>query len=220
MGAAQPAHDRPRPAAPVPRARRQPPRRPRRRGRLLAAGLALVLVAALVPQALADPDDGGMPSSESFEAGTFQAPEAVDTGGDENSVPVAPAQDREVADAGDLPTGGEEQPRQDPAPPVVAELRPEDQQRDGQPDLAVTDAPGATGQGPGGGGDQNAAATGGVGEGQRAGHGEAGRPGHGGTRPDGGWRPRRVCQRLLNAGPELWGLHGRGGRRLVGQPSV
>src|SRR5262245_11340665 len=58
MGATQPARDRPRPATPVPRARRQPPRCPRRWGRLLAAGAALVLVAALMPRALADPNGG------------------------------------------------------------------------------------------------------------------------------------------------------------------
>jgi subtilisin len=63
MGAARPVRGRPGPATPGPRARRQPPRRPWRWGRLLVVSLALVVVAALVPQALADTDGGGMPAS-------------------------------------------------------------------------------------------------------------------------------------------------------------
>src|SRR5262247_1101059 len=93
MGAAQSARGRPRLAPPVARARRQPSRRPRRWGRLLAAALALVLVAALVPGAHAD-DGGGVPPSaeplggegldaETFEATTPVSPEGADgTGGE------------------------------------------------------------------------------------------------------------------------------------------
>jgi len=57
MGAARPPHGRPRQATPLTRTLRQPPCRPRRWRRPLAAGLALVLIAVLVPGALAD--EGG-----------------------------------------------------------------------------------------------------------------------------------------------------------------
>src|SRR5262245_2623090 len=61
MRAVPPPCGSPRRATRLPRARRQPARRPRRWGRPLAVVLALVLVAALVPGALADTDGGAMP---------------------------------------------------------------------------------------------------------------------------------------------------------------
>jgi hypothetical protein len=57
--AAPPPRGRPCQATPLPGPRRRPARRPRRWGRLPAAVLVPVLVAALVPGALADTDDGG-----------------------------------------------------------------------------------------------------------------------------------------------------------------
>src|SRR4029453_15651730 len=78
MGPAQPPHGRPRRAAPATGVRRQPPGRRWRGGRLLATGLSVVLVAALVPRALGDTPDG-MASLES-PAGVAPPDAAADTG--------------------------------------------------------------------------------------------------------------------------------------------
>jgi hypothetical protein len=176
MGAVQPRQGRPWQARAVSRTLRQPPRR--RWGRPLVVGLVLVVVAALVPGAgaeesgtLADPglaEPGMLAATEqatelteaydpqaSLEVGTPGSPAAAagaggDAGGETGS------------DGGERTGEQEQQPTQDQEPPVaVAEVRPEGQQRDGQPDLAATDAPGAAGRGPGG--DRDAAATGGAG---------------------------------------------------------
>jgi hypothetical protein len=95
MATAHPAPGRPRPATPVARARRQPAPRPRRWGRPLTVGLALVLVAALVPGAHADSGsdggDGGVPS-------------AWDSAGDETFDQMVQAEARAVPErAADLP---------------------------------------------------------------------------------------------------------------------
>jgi hypothetical protein len=142
MGAVRPARERPRRATPVPSARRQVPGGPRRWGRLLAAAVTVILVAALVPRALAD--EGGMPASAPLGDGTFteslieepptvaESPERVatlveaDTGGDRvaGATPVAPDQG-----GGDTQgRGPDAAPGEDAAwpasAPVVAEERP------------------------------------------------------------------------------------------------
>jgi hypothetical protein len=151
MTAARPHRAKPRQAPPVPRARRQLSQRPRRWGRPLAVGLALVLVAALVPGAAADPDDGGgMPAAaetfgdqaaaetdlqtleakamaETLEAPTSAAaPEGADgNGGDGSGDRVALADGGEATGGGGLPAA---RPQPDPVPLEVAQ-----QPQEGQP---------------------------------------------------------------------------------------
>jgi hypothetical protein len=122
MGAAHPARGRPWPW------------RPQRWGRLLAAGLAVGLVAAVVPGAHADTygGDSAMPiSSEASEtegfAEAFEVPEAVDIGGDANTVRVTPLQDGEDISTGDLAADELQQPQ---APLAAAEAGPEHLQQD------------------------------------------------------------------------------------------
>jgi hypothetical protein len=146
MGTAHPAPSRPRPATPAPRARQQPTRHPRWWGRPLALGLALLLVAAMVPGAHADTDDGGgMPISESVEVEALDAktstqmfdaeppvsPEGTgDRGGNGSSDTVALAEGGETSGA-ERSSTGEEEPLH-PASLVVAEHHQEDQQPDDQ----------------------------------------------------------------------------------------
>src|SRR5262245_43161007 len=150
MGAARPARERPRRVTPVPCARRQAPEGPGRWGRLLATGLSVVLIAALVPRALAD--EGDMPASAPLEDGTFteslteEPPtaagssgrvaslEEADTGGDGGAGTTPAAPDQRGGDT--RGRGPEAAPGEDaswPAPaPVVAEERPGDQPPGGQ----------------------------------------------------------------------------------------
>jgi len=137
---------------PMTRARWQRPRRPRRWGRLLVAGLVVVLVAALVPQALADPDDG-MAFDDLFQVDPSigQAPPvaAADAGGQSQdggdgnevtaSVPNASDQGGKVAETPNSGAGGEatEQPE---APLVVAEVPAVDPQQV-DPDQDGTNTP-------------------------------------------------------------------------------
>jgi hypothetical protein len=134
-------------------------RRQQRWGRLLAVGLTLILVATVVPGARADTDDGGgMPSSwepvgdEALNAQTFEAealaksfedqtPVTLEGDGDARTDTVESLQDSQVTGSGDLPTGGEEQPRQSPPPLVVAERRLSGQPPSGQQREADTGDP-------------------------------------------------------------------------------
>src|SRR5262245_42019757 len=91
MSAARPHRGRPRPTTPVPRARRQPPWPLWRWGRPLAAGLALVLVATLIPGARAD--DSGTPAESAITetdmlAATEQAEQLAKTYDAQASPPV------------------------------------------------------------------------------------------------------------------------------------
>jgi hypothetical protein len=149
----RPPRGKPGPATRVPRARRQPTRRPRRWGRPLAAGLTLALVAALMPGAHAEGEGDGMPvasetlGDETVAQTAFQtseaetmaetmaetleghtpapSPEGADGSGDEVGA------DRVVlADAGEATGGGglpPERPQPDPAPLADAQQPPEDQ---------------------------------------------------------------------------------------------
>jgi len=127
----------------APRAGRRQPGGPRRRGRLLAVGVALTMVAALVPRALADGDattsggasEAGTPETPAFETGTFEggtpeagaswtgtpaAPVAAGTGGDGGSLLVASTEGGEGDGSGSLAAAGDD-PRRTPVPPVMAE---------------------------------------------------------------------------------------------------
>src|SRR5262245_25866144 len=143
MGSAPPAHGRPHRATPVPRARQPQPRRLRRRRWLAVVAVTLVLAAALVPRALADPDEGGSlslgwgdpvslgPSSEDSGVLTqtkseqpqtdtnAQPPTAVNTDGGSGS-----GDSGVVADGATPPN---EKNSQDPAP-LVAEHDPAHQE--------------------------------------------------------------------------------------------
>jgi hypothetical protein len=171
MGAARVSHGTPGPATPMTRACGQRSRRPWRWGRLVAAGLALVLVAPVVPGARADDgQDGGMSASwepagaetleaetleaetvagsleaESFQAQTPVAAEGADgTGGDTSVTGIASAEG-EGAGGRNLPAGGKEPP-QPPAPAVVAEHQPGDQQPGDQQHAAATGGSGNQGE--------------------------------------------------------------------------
>jgi hypothetical protein len=150
MGAARPVRRRACRATPMPHARRQAPRHPQRWGRLLALGLALVLVAGLVPWARAgDGADSGVPdSSEPLGNGVFDAdmleaqtlpralapttPEAPSGADGTRTDTVVSAQGGEVTDSEGPPPGGEEQPLT-PAPLVVAGHDPAEPRQAGQP---------------------------------------------------------------------------------------
>jgi hypothetical protein len=163
MGTARSAHGRPRPATPVARALRQPPRRPRRWGRPLAVGLALVLVAPLVPGAHADGSGSGTPSAlgsdgddgmaaEALQAEALQAEALADpsedqppaaaqdpTTGDTSAAGIARAADGAGTVTGNLPAGGQEP--QDLASLAVAEHRQESQPpADQQPEVDPGDS--------------------------------------------------------------------------------
>src|SRR4029453_7648431 len=157
MSAAQPHRARPRPATPVPCARRQPTRRPRQWSRLLAPGLALVLVAALMPGAPAEGeggDGGGVPISaetlgdetslQTSEADTMaerledQTPAAAPKGADGSGDGIVLADGGEATGRGGLPL---ERPQQDSVPPVVAEHRQERQPPGVQQSEVGTDDP-------------------------------------------------------------------------------
>jgi hypothetical protein len=88
MAAMPPAAGRTCQATPTTRARPQQSRCPRRWGRLLVLGMILVLVAALVPRALADTDDGGdlslQPQSETEQLPPAQPPADVALNADSN----------------------------------------------------------------------------------------------------------------------------------------
>jgi hypothetical protein len=166
VSTARPVPRRPRPAPPVPRTSQQPLRRPRRWGRPLTLGLALVLVAALVPGAHADDDgDGGMPAAfgsvgdESVQAKMVQAQALADTFQDQPPAaaqdPTAGAEDGSAdqiaqaadgAGTGNLPTGGQEP--QDPAPREVAEHHQQEEHlpADQQPDVDPGDPRGEAAQ--------------------------------------------------------------------------
>jgi hypothetical protein len=118
MAATPPAADRTRRVARLTRTGRQPPRRLHRRVRLLASGVSLVMVATLVPRALADDGD----TEISLE--TFRAPEAVDASGDADILGGASLQGGEDTDTGDL-AAGELQPQ---TPGAEAEHRTEGRQ--------------------------------------------------------------------------------------------
>jgi len=127
--------------------------------------LALVLAATLVPGARAD--DSGTPAESGITetgmlAATEQAEQLAETYDAQASLEArTPGSPADAAGASGDETGElGQQPTREPV--VVAELRPEDQQPDGQPDLAVTDGPGVTGRRPGG--DQDAAVTGNAGK--------------------------------------------------------
>jgi hypothetical protein len=150
MGAVRPVRGRSCRATPVPHARRQAPRRPQQRGRLLALGLALVLVAVLVPGVRADAGaDSGMPdSSEPLGNGVFDAdmleaqtlpralapttPESPSGADGTRTDTVVSAQGGEIPDSEGPPPGGEEQPLT-PAPLVVAGHDPAEPRQEGQP---------------------------------------------------------------------------------------
>jgi hypothetical protein len=177
MGAVQRPDGRPRQAPPVPRTLR-PPRR--RRGRPLAAALALVVVAALVRGAGAE-ESGTMAEPGLAEPGMLAATEqatelaegydaqALVAAGMPPPAAAAAAAGGDVAgeigsDGGQWTGGQDEQSTQDQEPPLVAaEVRPEGQQPDGQSELAATNVPGVAGREPGG--DRDAAPTGGAGTG-------------------------------------------------------
>jgi hypothetical protein len=128
---------RTRPAARVEHAPRQHSPGPGQRGRLLVVSLTLVLVAALVPRAVTDADDGlpfaddGLPFADDLS--WFGSPE--DTGTQTETQPPADAAITSDLD-GDLdggdasgtagaaasPTSGED-PQETPASPVVAQNR-------------------------------------------------------------------------------------------------
>src|SRR5262245_35246443 len=197
MSAARPHRGRPRPTTPVPRARRQPFQRRWRWGRPLAAGLALVLVATLLPGARADdsstPAESGI-TETGLLAATEQAEQLAKTYDAQASLEVrtpgsAAAAAGAGGEAGSHGGDGTGEPGRQPTgePVVVAELRPEGQQREGQSDLAVTDAPGVTGQGPGG--DQDAAVTGGVGKDNEQATAKQGGPATAGQDPTAGGGP-------------------------------
>jgi hypothetical protein len=159
--------------------RRRPPRLPRRP---LAAGLALVLVAALVPRALAD-DSGPAAASGTGEpqtldvtaqaqamTETFQpdlheaeapaAPEATGAAGELGTDPAEPAQG---TGRGDRPTvEQEQQPTREPV--VVAEHNPVRQEQGDQHDATGTGGSGDPGEPPLAGRDQSGRA----GQGQQA----------------------------------------------------
>jgi hypothetical protein len=145
VGAARPPHDPPPQATPVTHPRRQPaqsPRRARRWRQPLAAGLTLVLVAALVPRALAD-DSGPAAASGTGESQTFEvtaeaealtetfepdlrqaeAPAAPErAGADGGDEPAAdPAEVAQDSGSGERSTGEQEQPP--PREPVVVAER-------------------------------------------------------------------------------------------------
>jgi hypothetical protein len=152
MNAARPHRARPRQAPPVRCARRQLAQRPRRWRRLLAMGLALVLVAAVVPGAHAGDDGGGVPISpqsvgnqalddEMFDetlAQKFDAETPVvsdgddDGGGDGSSDQVALAPGGEATGSEGSAIGGEDpQPsapsvvEEHPEAPIVAQAQPD-----------------------------------------------------------------------------------------------
>jgi hypothetical protein len=169
MGAVQPPHGTPRPATTVTLTLRP-----------LAAMLALVLVAALVPGAHAEENDTAADAGlgePGLLAVTEQAEQLAEAYDAQASLAARTPGSPDAAAGTDGDAGGDvggeagsdgseragepgQQPTQEP-PVVVAELRSAGQQRDGQPDLAATGTPGAIGQGPGG--DQDAAPSGGTG---------------------------------------------------------
>src|SRR5262245_14246128 len=164
MGAVQPARGRPRPATPVPQVFGHPWWYPRRWGRLLAVGLALILVAAVVPGARAD--DGVPPSVEpvgdetlswALEAAAWQAqtsqaqpPVARQDITATSSIPQnPPAQNSEITGSSDL-TVGDDKP-QDPASLILDEHYPEghqpgEQLLGGQQHAAATGRSGTSGE--------------------------------------------------------------------------
>src|SRR5262245_19225729 len=146
MGTAPPARGWPRPATPVLWARRQEPWRRWRWGRLLAAGVTVVLVAALVPSARADGEGGDStlgqvvpageeslagfepPAEESLAAAEpverVAAPEVADTGSSGGGDPAASLLEQ---GGGGTPTRrldaapGGDAARQSPTPLAVAD---------------------------------------------------------------------------------------------------
>jgi hypothetical protein len=114
-------------AAPETDARRQRPRHPRRYGWPLALSLALILVTALVPRALAD--DGDLPtSSVPFQAEPFAEAPASPEG--TAATDALTAQGSQATGTGDPEAGVEE--RQQPQPPVVIAQSPwQDRQQPG-----------------------------------------------------------------------------------------
>jgi hypothetical protein len=156
MATAHPAPGRPLPATPVARARRQPAPRPRQWGRPLTVGLALVLVAALVPGARADDGgDGGLPpavgsvgdqgvQAEALQgeasANTFEdqpAQGTTDPAANVSADRIVLAESSEATGSGGLPP---ERPQQDPAL-STAEQRQEGQPPNIQQSEADTDDP-------------------------------------------------------------------------------
>src|SRR4029453_995591 len=173
-----------------------PPWQPRRWGRPLAVGLALALVATLMPGAGADdsgtPAESGIPEPGTLAAAVAEAEAMTETfQTDPREAEASASPERTSADgepgtdtaelaqgtgSRDRAGGQQEQPTREPV--VVAELEQAGQPRDGQPDLAAGDAAGATGRESGGDQDAAATATRGAGiDGELA----AGRPGEPGT---------------------------------------
>ena len=174
MAAGRRPHDPPQQATAVTHPLRQPPRRPWRWGRLLAAGLALVVVAALVPRALAD-DSGPMVASGAGESQTLDVTaqaeamtETLEPDPGEAEVSVSPertgvdgkpgadtAKSAQGTGSEDHPTGEGEQkqpPTQEPI--VVAERNLARQEQSDQHDATVTDGVGDPAKPPPGGQDQ------------------------------------------------------------------
>jgi hypothetical protein len=142
MGATQPARGRPRPATPLPRTHQQPPRRPRRWGRLLAAGLALVLVAWLMPRALADPDGGGfwnggdMPFVEPGDEASYMQPQVEQVETEQSQA------DQPPADAALTTSGGGGDAQANHQPPGDGQTQPGDtEQVTEEPDQADASQP-------------------------------------------------------------------------------
>src|SRR5262245_22470419 len=86
----------------APRAGRRQPGGPRRRGRLPVVGVALTMVAALAPRALADGD--ATTSAGTFEAWAPETP-AFETGTSETGTPEAEASETGTPEAGAFWTG-------------------------------------------------------------------------------------------------------------------
>src|SRR5262245_4849237 len=96
MGTTQPAPDRPSSATLVARARRPEPGQPRLWGRLLAAGVTVVLVAALVPSARADSDGGDstlVPVDPPAEDAVTEVPAPAEVPAPEHGSPAVAATD-------------------------------------------------------------------------------------------------------------------------------
>jgi hypothetical protein len=99
-------------------------------------GLALVVVAAVVPGARADTDGGGMPPApgpvgDETLAETFQDQPTVAAEEADGADGIAPTEGGEGTVAGNLPPGGTDP--QDPASLAVAERHPEDRPQGDQP---------------------------------------------------------------------------------------
>jgi hypothetical protein len=149
MATMPPPTDCAHPAAPAKQVPRQWPPRPRRRGRLLVGSLTVILIAALVPRALADIGSDGMAFDDMFQLDppTGQAPliAAADTGGDGGdggnqvtaSVQEAFDQDGGIPETRHSGADGDD-PEQTEAPLVAAQVRLEGHDPDAAQDDSTT----------------------------------------------------------------------------------